>query len=169
MLTCYLALVGLVAVQRLAETARSRRHEKALRERAAQEFGAGHFPVMVALHTTWLFACAAEAIWLVSGPPNPFLAVGMLVVVIMGQALRLLAMRSLGERWTARVLVLPDEPLITTGAFTHVRHPNYVGVVLEIFALPLVFGCWRTAIFFTIANALLLRHRIAVEEEALGG
>ena len=61
MLTCYLALVGLVAIQRLAETARSKRHEKALRERGAQEFGAGHFPVMVALHTTWLFADPADA------------------------------------------------------------------------------------------------------------
>ena len=169
MLTCYLALVGLVAIQRLAETARSRRHEKALRARGAEEFGAGHFPVMVALHTTWLLCCAAEAIWLAPAPPNPYLAVGMLVLVVVGQTLRLLAMRSLGERWTARVLVLPNEPLVTTGAFTHVRHPNYVGVVIEIFALPLVYAGWRTALFFTVANALLLRHRIAVEEEALGG
>lgn len=169
MLGCYLALVGLVAIQRLAETARSRRHEKALRARGAQEFGAGHFPVMVALHTLWLVACAGEAVFAGHGLPNPFLAVGMLALVIVGQTLRLLAMRSLGERWTARVLVLPNEPLVTSGAFTWIRHPNYLGVVLEIFALPLVFGGWFTAVFFTVANGLLLRHRIAVEEEALGG
>ena len=169
MLWCYVGLVGLVAVQRLAETERSRRHEKALFERGAQEYGAGHFPVMVALHGTWLFACAAEAIWVVGQPPHPALAISMLVLVVVGQFLRLVAMRSLGERWTARVIVLPDEPLITTGAFTYVRHPNYVGVVLEIFALPMVFGCWRTAVLYSVANGLLLRHRIAVEEEALGG
>ena len=169
MLWCYVGLVGLVAVQRLAETARSRRHEKALFARGAQEYGAGHFPVMVALHGTWLFACAAEAIWIVGQPPHPALAISMLVLVVVGQFLRLVAMRSLGERWTARVIVLPDEPLITTGAFTYVRHPNYVGVVLEIFALPMVFGCWRTAVLYSVANGLLLRHRIAVEEEALGG
>ena len=169
MLWCYVGLVGLVAVQRLAETARSRRHEKALLARGAKEHGAGHFPVMVALHGTWLFACAAEAIWVVGQPPHPALAISMLVLVVVGQFLRLVAMRSLGERWTARVIVLPDEPLITTGAFTYVRHPNYVGVVLEIFALPMVFGCWRTAVLYSVANGLLLRHRIAVEEEALGG
>ena len=169
MLFCYLSLVGLVALQRLAETARSRRAERLLLKRGAKEFGAGHFPVMVALHGTWLLACAAEAWWLEPQMPQPVLAVCMLVLLIVGQTLRLLAMRALGERWTARVMVLPDAPLIQSGIFTHLRHPNYVGVVLEIAALPLIWGCWRTALVYSLANGILLKHRIGVEEEALGG
>ena len=166
---CYLALVGLIAVQRLAETRRSKRHHDALLKRGAQEFGASHYPVMVVLHGSWLFACAAEAWWLVSEPPSWVWIAPALVSLVLGQVLRILAMNALGDRWTTRVIVLPDEPLITGGIFKVFRHPNYVGVVLEIAALPLVFGCWRTAVFYTLANALLLRHRRAVEEEALGG
>jgi methyltransferase len=168
MLSCYLSLVGLVALQRLAETARSRRNERALRLRGAQEFGAGHFRVMVALHASWLVACALEAIFQPSSPPAA-LAIPMLILLFSGQALRLLAMRALGERWTARVLVLPDAPLIKAQVFRYLRHPNYLGVVLEIAALPLIWGCWRSALFFSLANGLLLKHRIRVEEEALGG
>ena len=165
MLWCYVGLVGLVAVQRLAETALER-HEKALFERGAQVrcrslSGDGCAARYVA------FACAAGAVWVVGQPPHPALAISMLVLVVVvftarGDALVGGAMDRPGDR-------LPDEPLITTGAFTYVRHPNYVGVVLEIFALPMVFGCWRTAVLYSVANGLLLRHRIAVEEEALGG
>jgi methyltransferase len=166
---CYLSLVALVALQRLAETARSRRAERLLREQGAQEFGARHFPLMVALHGMWLIACAGEAWWLQPEPPHALLAVIMLLLLVAGQTLRFLAMRALGPRWTARVMVLPDAPLIESGIFTRFRHPNYLGVVVEIAALPLIWGCWRTALVFSLANGLLLKHRIAVEEEALGG
>jgi methyltransferase len=169
MLYCYLSLVALVALQRLAETQRSRRAERLLREQGAQEFGAAHFPIMVALHGSWLVACAAEAWWLQSDVPQPVLAITMLILLATGQTLRLLAMRALGPRWTARVIVLPKAPLIESGIFARVRHPNYLGVVLEIAALPLIWGCWRTALVFSLANGVLLKHRIAVEEEALGG
>lgn len=165
----YLALVVAVAVQRLWETGRSKRNVAALLARGAEEHGAGHFPVMVALHGSWLVACAAEAWFAVPEPPPTVLWVGALIVLAVGQALRLLAMRALGERWTARVIVLPGAPLVEHGLFRWIRHPNYVGVILEIAALPLVYGAWRGALAFSIANALLLRHRIAVEEEALGG
>jgi methyltransferase len=164
-----LALVALIALQRLAETRRSKRHQDALLQRGAQEFGAAHYPVMVVLHGSWLFACAAEAWWWVSEPPSWLWVVPALLGLVAGQTLRILAMQALGERWTTRVIVLPGEPLVTGGVFTVFRHPNYVGVVLEIAALPLVFGCWRTALFYTVANAFLLRHRRVIEEEALGG
>ena len=168
MLSCYLSLVGLVALQRLAETRRSKRNERTLRKSGAQEFGAAHFPVMVTLHAFWLVACALESFFNPSPPPAA-LAIPMLALLFCGQALRLLAMRALGERWTARVLVLADAPLVEAGIFRYLRHPNYVGVVLEIAALPLIWVCWRSALVFSLANALLLKHRIRIEEEALGG
>jgi methyltransferase len=169
MRACYLALLGLIALQRLAETRRSRRNEAGLRRRGAVEHGSGHFPLMVALHTLWLISCALEAWFLVQSAPQPLLMGLAVIALLAGQALRILAIHSLGERWTVRVLVLPDSALVESGIFRRFRHPNYIGVCLEIAALPLIFGCWRTAIFFSLANAALLRHRIAVEEAALGG
>ena len=163
----YLTLVAAVAAQRLWETGRSKRNVAALLERGAVEHGAGHFPVMVALHGTWLVSCAAEG-FLIGEPPPAALWIGALIALTIGQTLRILAMRALGPRWTARVIVLPDAPLVDSGLFRWIRHPNYAGVIIEIAALPLVFGAWRTAIVFSVANALLLRHRVAVEEEALG-
>jgi methyltransferase len=85
-----------------------------------------------------------------------------------GQALRYLAILSLDERWTTRVMILPGAPLITSGPYKFLPHPNYAAVVLEIFAGPLVFGAWITASVFTLLNACVLLVRIRAEERALG-
>lgn len=162
----YTLLVLLVAVQRLVELRVSKRHERSLRARGAVEAGAGHYPVMVALHTLFLVSCVAE-VWLLDRPFVPWLGWTALAVLAAAQALRYWTISTLGERWTTRVLVPPAEPRIVGGPFRYLRHPNYLAVALEIAALPLVHAAWLTAVGFSLANALLLRVRIGVEERAL--
>lgn len=162
----YAALVLLISGQRIWELGRSKRNTRALMERGAIEIGAEHYPVMAALHTTWLFACLAEAFTQAAAPALA-LSIGALLLLIAGQCLRLIAMSTLGERWTTRIIVLPGEDVVATGIFRYIRHPNYLGVILEIAALPLVFGGWKTALGFSIANGILLWVRIRAEEKAL--
>jgi methyltransferase len=162
----YLFLLLAVVVQRLLELRVSRINEAALRERGASEHAPEQMPIMAALHGAWLICCLLE-VWLLDRPLRPWLALLSLLVFCVGQSLRLLAMRALGERWTVKVITLPGAPPITGGIFQYLRHPNYTGVVLEIAALPLVHGAWLTAIVFSIANGVLLSRRIAAEERAL--
>lgn len=162
----FTALVALVAIQRLWEVRKSRAHERALREAGAVEHAAGQMPWMKLLHGAWLVACLAEVHLLERVPWWP-LSVVALAAFLVGQALRIAAMRALGGRWTVKVMVLPERPPVTGGIFRWVRHPNYLGVVIEIAALPLIGGAWLTAVAFSLANGLLLWRRIAAEERAL--
>lgn len=162
----YTGLIGLVVVQRLAELRVAQRNRRWLEERGAVEIGGGHYPVMVVLHTAFLVACLAEP-WLLDRPFVPVLAAAMVGVLAVATALRIWAIRSLGRRWTTRVLVLEGAPPVTTGPYRYVSHPNYLAVVLEVAALPLVHTAWLTAAVFTAANALVLTVRIRVEERGL--
>lgn len=163
--TLYTGLVGLVAVQRLVELRVSRGNERRLRLRGAEEAGAGHYPWMVALHTVFLASCVAE-VHLLDRPFVAPLAGIALTGLVAATTLRWWTLRTLGGRWTTRVLVLPGESPVTGGPFRHLRHPNYLAVVLEMAALPLVHAAWGTALLFSAANALLLRVRIRAEEAA---
>lgn len=162
----FTSLVLAVAGQRLWEVRKSKRHERALKDRGAVEHAPEQMPVMKAVHGAWLASTLAE-VWLADRPFRPGLAAGALAVFAGGQALRLAAMRGLGERWTVKIITLPDEPPVSGGVFRYVRHPNYLGVVLEIAALPLMHGAWATALAFSAANGALLYARIRAEEQAL--
>jgi len=162
----YIGLVLAVAAQRLWEIRRATRHTGALLERGGIAVGDAHYPAMATLHTFWLIACIAEALFR-REPPSIGLSVAAFVALATGQSLRLLAMATLGERWTTRIIILPGHGPVTGGIFRYIRHPNYLGVFLEIAALPLVFGCFNTAVFFTLANLALMCVRIPAEERAL--
>lgn len=162
----FTALVIAVVVQRLVEVRVSRRHERALRVRGAVESAASQMPLMAALHGAWLLAMLVE-VWVLRPPFRIWLAGAALAVFVAGQMLRLLAMRALGPRWTVRVLTLPSAEPVTDGVYRYMRHPNYLGVILEIASLPLVHGAIWTAVVFSIANAGLLAARIQAEESAL--
>jgi methyltransferase len=156
-------MVLLVASQRLFELWFAGRNMRRLRERGAVEYGAGHFPFIVALHTLWLLALFFLVPW--DTPPVwPFL-----IAYLALQPLRYWCLFSLGERWTTRVLVPPNEPRIRRGPYKYVPHPNYMIVALEIPLLPLAFGAWPLALVFGLANLVLLTIRITVEEKALSG
>ncbi len=122
---------------------------------------------MVALHTGLLLACLAE-VWLLDRPFLPWLGWPMLVLVVASQALRWWCIATLGPRWNTRVIVVPGLPLVARGPYRWLHHPNYVAVVVEGFALPLVHSAWITALVFTVLNAvLLLAFRIPCENRAL--
>ena len=163
----YLSLfVALIAVQRLLELHLSHHHELALRAKGAYERGAGHYSLIVVLHAAWLLAMLLEG-WLRGAEPSPMWPMWA-ALFLGGQALRYWAILSLGQRWTTRVMVLPGAPLVGSGPYKFLPHPNYAAVVLEIFAGPLVFGAWITASVFTLLNACVLLVRIRAEERALG-
>ncbi|MFF2831783.1 isoprenylcysteine carboxyl methyltransferase family protein [Cellulosimicrobium cellulans] len=166
-LAWYVVLVGATAVERLAELVVSARNARWSFARGGVESGRGHFPAMVALHTGLLVACVAEA-WLADRPFLPWLGWLMLVLVLASQGLRWWCIATLGPRWNTRVIVVPGLPLVARGPYRWLRHPNYVAVVVEGVALPLVHSCWVTALAFTVLNAVLLvRFRIPAEERAL--
>jgi len=161
-------LIAAVALERLGELAISRRHEKALRARGAVEAGAGHYPVMVAIHAALLLAAPAE-VWLLDRPFLPWLGWPMLALVAATMALRYWVIATLGERWATRVLVLPGAPLVAAGPYRFLRHPNYLAVAVEVVALPLVHTAWLTALVCGAANLAILARRIRVEDAALRG
>ncbi len=162
----FTALVALVGVERLAELVVSRRNAAWSLARGGVEHGRGHYPVMVALHSGFLVAMLVEA-WVRRPEVPPALAWSMLVLVLASQALRWWCILTLGPRWNTRVIVVPGMPPVTSGPYRFLRHPNYVAVVVEGLALPLVHASWITAVVFTVANAVLLTVRIRVEDAAL--
>ncbi len=163
----FAVLVGAVAVERLVELVISRRHLAAALARGGVESGRGHFPAMVALHTALLLGAVAEVL-LLDRPFAPALGWPALAVALACQAGRYWCIATLGEQWNTRVVVVPGLTAVARGPYRWLRHPNYVVVVVEGIALPLVHGAWVTAAVFTAANAvLLLRYRIPAEERAL--
>ena len=163
----YTLLVVAVGVERLAEMAVSKKHAAWAFARGGVEMGQRHFPWMVALHTALLLGCIVEVVS-ADRPFLPWLGWPMLVLVVLAQGLRWWCIATLGPRWNTRVIVLPGSPLVTGGPYRLLRHPNYVAVVVEGIALPLVHTAWVTALVFTVLNAWLLTVRIRVEEQALG-
>ena len=163
----YLFLVALVAIQRLLELVISRHHELLLRAKGAIEHGRAHYPAMVALQVAFLVACALEVVTM-RRPFHLWLAIPMIVMLLLAQGVRYWSITTLGERWTVRVFELPGAPLVTGGPYRFLHHPNYVAVVIEIVALPMVHTAWLTALVFTVLNALMLVIRIRSEEQALG-
>ncbi|MEU4361181.1 isoprenylcysteine carboxyl methyltransferase family protein [Promicromonospora sp. NPDC023987] len=167
MLGFYVLLVGATAVERLAELVVSTRNARWSFARGGVETGRGHFPAMVALHSGLLVACVAEAV-LADRPFLPWLGWPMLVLVLASQALRWWCVVTLGHRWNTRIIVVPGLPLVSAGPYRWMRHPNYVAVVVEGVALPLVHTSWVTALGFTALNLVLLaRFRIPAEDRAL--
>ena len=162
----YLLLVAVVALERLAELVVTRRNLAWSRQHGGTEHGRRHYPAMVVLHTALLAACVAETL-AAHRPFVPALGWPMLVLVFGSQALRWWCVATLGRRWNTRVVTVPGLPLVTAGPYRWFRHPNYVAVVVEGAALPLVHTAWLTAVAFTVLNGLLLRVRVRVENVAL--
>jgi methyltransferase len=162
----YLVLIGLVALERLAELVVSKRNLRRSTALGATEVGAGHYPFMVVLHTGLLAGCLVEAL---AGdrPFVPGLGWPMLALVLAAQGLRWWCIQTLGLQWNTRIVVIPGLGAVTAGPYRWLSHPNYLAVVIEGAALPLVRTGWITAIVFTLLNAGLLRVRIRAENAAL--
>jgi methyltransferase len=153
-------ILGLVTLQRAGELVLSHYNTRRLKARGAIEVAGGHYPLMVAVHTAWLIA-----LW-VFGHDQPIRIVALAVYLLL-QALRIWVMRTLGPRWTTRIIVLPQAPLVASGPYRFLSHPNYAVVIGEIAMLPLVLGLPDIAVIFTILNAGVLMIRIRAENRAL--
>ena len=162
----YLTLIAAIAVERLAELVVSKRNLAWSLARGGTEYGFGHYPFMVVLHVGLLVGCALEPL-LLDRPFLPALGWPMLAVVLAAQSLRWWCIVTLGPQWNTRVIVIPGAERVVAGPYRWLSHPNYVAVVVEGFALPLVHTAWLTAAVFTVLNALLLRTRLRVENTAL--
>jgi methyltransferase len=159
-MTPAILLLAFVTAERLAELVVARRNTARLLKAGAVEKAAGHYPVIVALHTAWLAGLwyaahdkAVEPIWLTA------------FAVL--QVMRIWVLMTLGPRWTTRIIVLPGAPLVARGPYRFLSHPNYAVVVGEIAVLPLCFGMSLYALVFSVANALVLFVRIRAENKAL--
>ena len=153
-------LLGLVTAQRAAELVLSNRNTRRLKARGAFEVAPRHYPLMVAMHAAWLVSL------FVFGHDQPLNVIALIVYLFL-QILRFWVMRTLGARWTTRIIVLPGEPLVSAGPYRYLTHPNYAVVAGEIAVLPLVLGLPWVAVVFTMLNAGILFIRIRAENRAL--
>lgn len=159
-------LVVAVGVERVVELVVARRNLAWALRHGGVEVGFGHYPAMVALHVLLLVGCLVE-VWVGDPPFVPWLGWSMLALVVAAQALRWWCIGTLGKQWNTRVVVVPGLPLKNGGPYRYLRHPNYVAVVVEGFALPMVHTAWVTALVFTVSNAILLSVRVSAENRAL--
>jgi len=166
-LAAYLAFLSALGAERIAELIISAHNAHWAFAHGAREAGGGHYPLMAAFHSLFLISCAGEA--LIFRRPFPAI-VGWLALggALAAQALRYWAVITLGRRWNTRIIVLPGIAPVTSGPYRLIRHPNYLAVVIEMICVPMIYGCWLTAIVFSAGNAALLRVRIKAEEAALG-
>jgi methyltransferase len=153
-------ILALVTLQRLGELVLARHNTQDLMARGAVEVGAGHYPLLVAMHAAWLVA-----LWVYGyeQPVDPIL----LIAFIGLQGLRWWVLTTLGPRWTTRIIVLPGAPRVVDGPYRYVAHPNYLVVAAEIALLPLALHLPLLALIFSALNAAMLAIRIRAESTAL--
>ncbi len=166
-LGAYLAILAALAAERMFHLALAARNARRAFAMGAVEHGRGHYPAMAASHALFLLSAAAEAIVLKRPFPG---ALGWIALggALGAQALRYWSIATLGSRWNTRIIVFPGTAPISRGPYRFMRHPNYLAVIVEIACVPLIHGCWLTAVVFSIGNAALLRVRIRAEEAAMG-
>jgi len=162
----FAAVFGLIVVERIFELFLSARNRKRALARGGMVVKEDPYGLIVVLHSLFIVAAPLEVFFL-PGIPSPLLAWSMTVVAVVAMGLRYWAILTLGNRWNAQVICVPGLPAVHSGPYRWVRHPNYVAVGLEMFALPLIGGAWRTALVFGLLNLAVLQRRIKVEEEAL--
>jgi methyltransferase len=153
-------ILGPVTMSRVLELPIAARNTKRLKATGAYEIGAAHYPWIVALHAAWL-----ASLWLLA--PGKAISLPLLAVFGLVEIARIWVVQTLGPRWTTRIIIVPNETLVTRGPYKYLRHPNYAVVVMEIALLPLVFSLWQVALVFSLLNAAVLAVRIREEDRAL--
>ena len=153
-------ILGVVTLQRAGELVLSHYNTRRLMARGAVEIAPRHYPLIVAVHFAWLIS-----LW-VFGHDQPVNRVALLVYLIL-QGFRFWVMRTLGSRWTTRIIVLAKQPLVSAGPYRFLSHPNYAVVAGEIAVLPLALDLPLLAAVFTMLNAAVLAIRIRAENHAL--
>jgi methyltransferase len=149
-----------------AELLLSQANERVLRGLGAREAPDPVYPLMRLAYPGAFLAMGIEgALW---GPAPDQVMVWGMALFVAAKAFKAWAIASLGRRWTYRVLVVSDAPLVDRGPYAMMRHPNYVAVVGELVAVALMVGARVSGPVMTIFFAELMRRRIVAEEKALG-
>lgn len=159
-------LIVIVAIERIIELVISKRNLSWSFSQGGIEYGRSHYKYMVALHVFLLGGALAE-VWITRPTLNPTFSWIMFALAMASQALRWWCIASLGKRWNTLVVIVPGMPVSKSGPYKWFKHPNYVAVVIEGFALPMVGFAWMTALIFTILNAGVLTMRLRSENAAL--
>lgn len=162
----FVAAVAILAVQRLLELRLSKRNEKRILEKGGLEFFPAQIRVMKILHMGWFGSMLLE-VFKLKRPFLPILSTIAAVLLVLGQFLRYSAIRTLRERWTVNLMCIPGTAPVQSGIYRYIRHPNYLGVALEVAAVPLLHSAYLTAAVFSILNAFVLNWRIRSEEMVL--
>ena len=156
----------IVLVTMLVELRISVAHERELFRVGAIEAADPVYATMRWAYPGTFVAMAIEG--LVTASPPGLLTIAGTVMFVAGKALKVWAIASLGTRWTYRVLVVPNAPLVTRGPYRFLRHPNYVGVVGELVGMAMLVQAPVTGVLSIVGFGYLLRLRIRAEEQALG-
>ncbi|MBD2504915.1 isoprenylcysteine carboxyl methyltransferase family protein [Anabaena azotica] len=168
MLTRYifLGIIFVVFLQRMIELRISKSNEAYMLAQGAKKHSDNLLGAVKVLQISWVIAAIAE-VWYFNRPFSLPLAAVAVSLTIAGQVLRYLSMQALGQRWTLPIMTIPNMPVVDKGIYLYLRHPNWLGVILEIAALPLIHGAYLTTIVFSVANAFIISKRVQTEEEAL--
>lgn len=151
-----------IVVQRLGELVHANRNTKRLLGEGGVEHGADHYHYFIFLHSAWIAVIALLV------DPQHIVHPAMLALFVGTQVLRVWTLASIGRWWTTRIISAPHFDRVKRGPYRYISHPNYLVVVLEIAIVPLMLGLPWVALLFSILNAILLRHRIGVENQVLG-
>ncbi|MCX6118129.1 MAG: hypothetical protein NT027_11350 [Proteobacteria bacterium] len=163
----YLIVIGITIAERLYELKVANRNYAESMAKGGVEFGSSHYPYMVIMHTLFLIACLVEPKLNSSLAIHPFISIVAILCIIGSQTVRWWIINTLSTQWNTRVVVVPGAKRVTSGPFRYLTHPNYTVVATELIALPMLHGAWITALTFTIANIILMKTRITIENEAL--
>lgn len=161
----FISFICMIVIQRGVELIIAKRNERQLKKNGAIEFGAGHYPWMVLLHTGFLTVLIIEVITLNRELSSFWIL--WLILFVLAQMGRLWVIQTLGKHWNTKIIVLPNSEVIVKGPYKYVRHPNYLIVATEILIISLLFNAFITAIIFSLLNAWMMSIRIPLEEEAL--
>jgi len=164
-MTSFIIFLSIIIIQRISELILSKRNKNYLISKGAIEYDKEGYKYIVLMHNLFFISVITEFVFL-ERQINEYWKI-LLIIFICTQLLRYWAIFTLGKRWTTKILVLPNTESIRSGLYKHLKHPNYIAVIIEIAIIPLLFSCYYTAIVFSILNLIVLKRRIRIEEEVL--
>lgn len=159
----FYTFIACLVLLRLSELFIARKNERWLRANGAVEYGQGHYPFIVLLHTCFIISLIVEFRLGTPGPANNYL----LLLYVFLLLVKAHVIWSLGKYWNTKIFRIESRPLIRSGLYRYIKHPNYCIVVAEIAVIPLIFQLYCTAVAFSVLNALMLYIRITAENKAL--
>jgi methyltransferase len=162
----FLMLIVAVIIQRIIELKINKRNLAIAMARGGKKPDDNLLNAVKVLQVSWGFGMIAE-VWLLNRPFVLPLAIICFLIALMAQFLRYLSMQALGWRWTLPIVVVPHLPAVNTGIYRYLRHPNWLGVMAEIWAIPLIHGAYITSTLFSLINAWIIGRRVRQEEKAL--